>query len=469
MKIDSTTGFVILIASAILVIPITIAHNQEEVHSLQHFVLEDTVFDPLCKDLNENSTKIIQDMCHNQGESWYMELGTSANLEIDNDASSKILFIKIDATKIPQNNFFTQVTIDNAKLEIGTLYPSIKFTEDSNERFFVTYGGCSISSWSEMTTINELPCINEFNEPLLNIASYHGILNPERVTKQTFDLESHVNYFRSNEIYIFTELITFSAGSFTGDNELEREVQNCLKNSSTRSEKNNCLSTNEILIHSSEFTNTGFRPQLIIEYHLEPTIFMRSIYTVVFAVYPIIASVLFYQRGQENSFKAKMRRICDSLLKEIEDTVDGLKNGVNGNGCPKQDIVIDFNPNYTPITITLSQPMNDLLLFTEAYKGILNSGSFENFNKENQIAITKLYNDIFEYNKILEYFYKLVENARLETKSSAEMPDFIWGLKTNCEIYLTHLARLRDSIIQEIEGSGGVLKILQKEKDLEFQ
>ena len=469
MKLDSKTGFFVLIFSGMVVIPLTIYYNMETTDSFQDFISDDTVFDPLCISLSENSTKTIKDMCLNQGEYWFMSLGISPNLEfLDDETMSKLLFLKINISEIPRTNFFTKTTIEKAELQIGTLYDAIKFTESSEERFFVTYYGCKNITWSENTEMQYFPCVDENGRPKTDIPSYYGILNPERVAKLNFDLSSHVDHFIERKQNVFSEIISFSAGSFTDDFDFKQKVKECLKSGETRSAKSRCLSKHEILIHGSEFENSGFKPQFVVKYHTEPTVFMRSINTVVFAIYPLMGSFLIYLRGQENSFKSKMSRVCDSLIKEIEDASDGLKNGFKGKGIPRTTIPIEFNTNYTPIVLTSSQPISDVFLFTEAYKGILNSGSLENFNKENQIVITALYTNIFEYNKILDLFYSTIEEARLQIIPKISMPDFIWGLSTNLKIYLNHLANLRTSIIQDIEGEKGVLSILKQEKEFKY-
>ena len=274
---------------------------------------------------------------------------------------------------------------------------------------------------------------------------------------------NHINAVQKADLKSFTEIVSFSAGSFVDNYELEKQTRGCLISSSTKSEKEKCLEINQLLVYSSEFSRLAFKPFLFIEYHVEPSILTKSISTVVFAVYPLIGSFLIYIWRQEKSFKNKMLKVCGSIEKEVQDTQDGLKIGVD-NVKPTKTFKAEFDKNYSPIVFTLSSPITEVSLFTDAYTSIINSGSFENFTEDHQIEISTVYNLISEYNKTLETIYQTIESVRLSTEPEGNTGKLQWGLKTNLTIYLKHLALLRLQIIKKIEGKTGILAILEKEK-----
>lgn len=430
-------------------------------------IQEEAVFDPLCNE--EEFAGVL--FC--EIWSWIVPMGGSANVFIgnENDNHARVQFLKININEIPNSNILATTTISKSELVIKVRYEPALTNSTEEIPFYLITKMCENTNWSTNTHSKNLPCINENMFPTGNYSSFDPF-NPKWIEDVKIDLKPHIELAKEMGLSSFTELIQFYPVEVSINNGYDDDTRICVEEKMDEyfsySDFNECLSKYRISVYSSTNPNEGARPHVLLEYYTKPTLLTQALIAASVAGIPIVSMVLQIHYKSKEEQKSKMTRICDSLIKEIEDTSDGLKNGVDGKGLPRSIVPIDFHQDYEPLEIKLSQQISDLMLFTEAYKGIVNSGSLENFNKENQIAITKLYNEIFEYNKTIELFYRIVEDARLQTIPKKYMPNFISGLSTNCQIYLIYLAKLRTSIIQSIDSKGGVLKILQEEKELKY-
>lgn len=463
MKLDSRTGFAVLIISGMIIIPFTVIINETKTEPFNMEIQENTAFDPVClRTERENTTDVT---CQNQSDWWFVEQGLSTSFEFgDETYNSKSLLAKIDLSKIPTSDLWTQITITKSDLTIGALYQAINMTEEPNERFIVTYGLCDDVNWNDETKQTKLSCFDDVGRPILRADLFQGILKPERINTLNFDIKSHGDEIRNKNTQAFTEVITFSTGSFLENNDYKTAVQTCLKNTTTESNKNDCIKHHQIMVYGSKFPSSGFKPKIFGEYKKEPTVLSQSISNVVFAAYPIIASFLIYVRNQENDFKRKMQRICSSLTKEIEDTLEGLRNGV-GNTKPSETFKVEYDENYEPIELKVTPAVSNLILFTDAYRGIISSGSFEYFTKDDQIEISTLYNYVLEHNRLWDEFFQTIEKTRLQTISNSTDADKIyWGLQKNLGNKLYLISGITQKIIQKIsEPEKGVLKRLNDE------
>ncbi|CDI04937.1 hypothetical protein [Candidatus Nitrosotenuis uzonensis] len=462
MNLSPKIILLIIAASAAPIMPITISLNQEESQTKFIEIDEDTTFDPVCLNSNRMSSELFDQLCRSHGEEWYVEMGGSTNVRFLNDYLSKIFFTKIILSDIPTSDATKDVKIDNAKLRIGTLYQSINFTTMSKERFVITYGFCSNTNWSENTTTSDLPCINVSGSPIMEIDSFYGILNPERISSVELDIKPHVDFALEKKSKRFTEMITLFPSSFL-ENEDRIKLKECIEKYDTESNQNDCIRQSQILIYSSEFSLKGFKPQIQIDYTVSPTSLSKTINAIVFAIYPLLSSFFIYRWQQEISFNNKMIKVCESLKEEISDSYKGLRDGV-GKVKPTQTVNVEFDDEYSAITFTLTKPFTEIILFTDAYKGILHSGSFENFTKEHQIDISTFYNRVNEYNKTMELYATAMEQSRLSLGSKDQKQKLEWGLRKNIGDWLKYMIELRDEIIKSVENNeNGILKTLDDE------
>jgi hypothetical protein len=460
---------IIALVFAVLISILGLTTPETQVSKIQS-ISEEAVFDPLCL-ADEGETFEGKLFCDTW--SWIVPMGGSANVfhGDKNDNHARVQFLMVDISEIPKSNFFTTTIISKSELVLKVRYEPALTNSTEEIPFYLMTKFCDKVDWTSNTSAKDLPCINKNKFPIGNYSSFEPI-NPKWIEDVRLDLKPHFKLANEKNLNSFTELIQFYPVEMSLNNGYTDETRICVEEKMddyfTYSDFNDCLSKYRISVYANTNPNEGARPHILLEYSTKPTLFTQALIAASVAGIPIVSTVLQLQYKSKEEQKSKMTRICDSLIKEIEDTSDGLKNGVDGKELPREIVYVDFHKDYEPLKITLSKPISDLILFTEAYKGIVNSGSLENFDKDNQIAITKLYNEIFEYNKTLELFYRLVEDARVQIIPEDHMSNFISGLNTNCEIYLIYLAKLRFSIIHSIDDTKGVLDILQKEKELKF-
>jgi hypothetical protein len=442
-------------------------------------IKEETVFDPIC--VGEQDFLFDKNSFCGKS-SWVEFLGVSANVaeKESNNNHARVLFVKINISEIPKPlGPFTTVSVSKAELVLKTRYePAINGTLDQIP-FYTMSKMCNDTNWSEDTSDDKLPCINTRSLHPDGEYAVFDPLNPEWIQEVRFDLKPHVEKALAEKRDIFTELIQFYPVKISNDNGFDEKTRECVESKSNKNlsyfQLDECLAQYRIGVYGDENLSEGVRPQLVLEYTSKPSVITAPLIAIAAAAIPLFSGIIQLQykaiedrkdeierKRKEND--AKMNRICESLEKEVEDTLVGLEVGLNDTK-PIKKIVVEFDSDYEPIELTLDKPITRVILFTDAYTGILNSGSFENFDKDHQIEISTLYNEVFEYNKTLELYYRTIESARLVIKPENEIDRFQKNLIMNLEFYLDRLGRLRESIIQRIKNpQNGILAILRCEK-----
>lgn len=472
-----TTWIAIVFAILTVILGTVTAETQK---STINIIKEENIFDPICVD-EPGFMFGRQTFC--EKSSWVEFMGASSNVNLKdrNDNHARVLFMKIDASEIPKPiGPFTTVSISKAELVLKTRYePAINGTVKQIP-FYTLNMMCNNSTWTEKTFDSELPCIDPKSlRPEGDYAVFNS-LNPEWIDEISFDIKPHVERAISQKNNVFTELIQFYPVKIANENGFDDEIIKCVQNKShenlTYPGLDECLNQYRIAVYSNENLSEGVRPQLVLEYSSKPSAITAPLIAIAAAAIPLFSGIIQLQykaiedrRSQIESQKrdnlAKMNRICDSLEEEVRDTLLGLKDGV-GNSKPKTKIQIEFDSAYEPIELTLDKPVTEVVLITDAYTGILHSGSFENFDKDHQIEISTLYNEVIEYNKTLELYFRSVETARMTMKPDTEIVRFQNNLIMNLKVHLDYLGRLRENIIHRIEKAGnGVVDILKLEKE----
>jgi len=463
MKLDSRTGFAVLIISGIIIIPLTVIINETKTEPFNMEIQEIAAFDPVClRTERENSTDVT---CQNQSDWWFVEQGLSTNFEFaDAPYNSKSLFVKVDLSKIPISNLLTRVTINKSDLIVGALYQSINMTEEPNERFVVTYGLCDDIDWNNKMNPTKLPCFDNDGRPVIDADLFQGVLKPERINKLNFDIKSHVDKVRNDNRQTFTEIITFASGSFLNNNDYKNTIQTCLKNSISESNKNDCIKRHQITVYGSKFPLSGFKPKVLGEYKKEPTVLSQTLSNIVFTVFPIIASFLIYVHNQERDYNKKMLKVCGALREDVKDTLNAIndRRTVGRNFSRYQLYYDNINP---PLVLNLPKEVTNVYFSTAAYQSMLNSGILENFDEEHQILISTLYEHIIRYNESIELFHKSIDDFRIDAAKFKSASKVSWAYEETFMKYLTYLGNTREKIKNRItDQNNGVLSILKKEE-----
>jgi len=450
----------------------------EDPQSITIEISEMNTFDPICVS-NPGFDFHKFSFCDESSTGGFMGISANIDEQSINDNHARILFLKIDLSDIPEPfGPFSTVTISKADLILKTIYEPALNSSAPKTPFYVMSEMCNISTWNEDTPDSKLPCIHSDSAyPTGDLRTFDALI-PTHTNEVKFDLKPHVNHAMELNLETFSEQIRFTPIKISSEN-IDSDLKKCIlkKSNSTihYSDLESCLEYFRIFVSSDKHSFEGEIPHIELDYVKKPTAIAAPLIAVGAASISIFSGVIELQykslREQRSAIKKKnkdnnekMKSICDSLEKEIEDTLIGLKYGAGGT-VPVNKISVEFDKDYPPLEFDLEQKVSKVILFTDAYRGILNSGSFENFDKKHQVDILTVYNEIAEHNKVLELYNTMIEQSRLMVKPHAHMIRFQDGLIKNLEIYLKFLGAMRKDIIRRIERSeNGIMAILEKEK-----
>ncbi len=442
-------------------------------------ITEDIILDPYC--IGDYSLELSNDRCDRRGNFSELRLGTSFNLEDYNKIgnlpfehilttsgqdfnSEKLLFLKIRLPEIPHTGILKNVEITKADLQLYTRYTGKTQIFPDTQTFSILGGVCKNSNWNEQTNMIDLPCISKWKYSTANEQTFFQIVEPSRLSKIPLDLSSHVEYALDNNLKDFTEIVEFNPIIINSINRYDVKTLKCLHNSlGNKTNFENCLNDENITVFSSDYPSkfSGLWPALYLEYSVQPTLFTTVAYDGLLSGLAIglpVFIMLFWTRLLD---KKKMKTACESILKEIEDTRDILKEHPK-DGKLLNQFVVQYDED-EKLKIKFKGKFNNEILFSDAYDGIKNSGLLNNIRKEYLLTIIETYNRIIDYNKNLVKLGDISQKAKLDLNKQSSK-EIKWKYESELKIYAEHLGKLRNGILDNITGSGNnMIKILNDE------
>lgn len=442
-------------------------------------ILEENVFDPLC--VGEHNLEFErQSFCSKW--SWVESMGVSANIDDihTNDSHARILFLKIDTSNIPSSTFLTTTSILKSDLTLKTRYEPALNGEVTPIPFYTVNQFCTNTNWNEKTEDADLPCIQNNMYPDGKYSTFEP-LNPKWIDDVKFDLKSHITKAKNEGNPVFTELIQFYPIELSNNHFFNATTKDCIMKKSSKTLNyltlDSCLGFNRISVYGNENPSEGVRPQLVLEYTTKPNPIALILIGITSSSIPIFGGVVKAQyqaindkrknqKKLERDHATKMNTICETLKQEVIAISYGFlgkdSKGNDTDKFPKMKKFEFVNPktNKLIFKIDLDEEISFVKSPKDAFQGIVNSGSFEEFENSNQTAITELYEYVKAYEEYLEKTEKLVHE--LQIKSNDDTFENVSNAYQ--EIIVKNLTYLSSKRTEILSKTNNVLKMIEEQK-----
>jgi hypothetical protein len=153
--------------------------------------------------------------------------------------------------------------------------------------------------------------------------------------------------------------------------------------------------------------------------------------SIVAIIAPVITAMYLFWRQQNNIRKDRIRRSCDTILKELDGTTDALIGDIRYFLGKKSE---------SPIQTQHEIYYTNKILNTDAYDSILYSGLFSNISSDTQHSLSNLYRSAKQHNEIINYLNQFEDLFLLSGIS--ESKERIYSDKiSNYKLQLTVLER----------------------------
>jgi len=203
-------------------------------------------------------------------------------------------------------------------------------------------------------------------------------------------------------------------------------------------------------------------PKLLLEYTQTPTALINSLHVVSLTLIPIFGTSMLYLRHQRLEHYSKMKTICRSLQKEIDDTYEVLKNNPT-HGKLINSFPVSYDKNQPSLIIKFKEKFNNQILLHDTYDGVKNSGLLQNFQEKNLIEIITFYNQVKNYNLDLNRLYELKLKASFSINQQ-NVNELSYKYEIELRTIAKYLGKARKIILEKITDKNGIRKILSEEE-----